>query len=87
MDDLCACPLHSFQAVYLLKRVTHFPYLASLVPYIHHADIIKSAIKFKKHFVSTSYVSPAMIALDEAYVACNRCWILYRILILIKRRF
>lgn len=38
------------------------------MPYIHHADIIKSAIKFKKHFVSTSYVSPAMMALDEQYV-------------------
>ncbi|KNC76895.1 saccharopine dehydrogenase [Sphaeroforma arctica JP610] len=40
----------------------------SLVPYIHHANIIKSAVKFKKNFVSTSYVSPAMEAFHDAAV-------------------
>lgn len=36
----------------------------SLIPYIHHATVIKSAIRNKKHVVTTSYVSPAMMELD-----------------------
>lgn len=36
----------------------------SLIPYIYHADVIKSAIKFKKNVVTTSYVSDAMKALE-----------------------
>jgi spermidine synthase len=38
----------------------------SLIPYIHHASIIKAAIKAKVHVVTTSYVSPAMRELDAA---------------------
>ncbi|KAK3823519.1 MAG: saccharopine dehydrogenase [Benniella sp.] len=38
----------------------------SLIPYIHHALVIKSAIKFKVNVVTTSYVSPSMLAYDEA---------------------
>ncbi|KAF8253974.1 Apo Saccharopine reductase [Wilcoxina mikolae CBS 423.85] len=38
----------------------------SLIPYTHHAAVIKSAIKSKKHVVTTSYVSPAMEELDAA---------------------
>ncbi|RKP24999.1 Saccharopine dehydrogenase [Syncephalis pseudoplumigaleata] len=37
----------------------------SLIPYIHHARVIKSAIKSKRNVVTTSYVSEAMMALDE----------------------
>lgn len=37
----------------------------SLIPYTYHADVIKSAIRLKKHVVTTSYVSPAMLALNE----------------------
>lgn len=37
----------------------------SLIPYIHHATVIKSAIRTKKNVVTTSYVSPAMMELDE----------------------
>ncbi|KAJ9645383.1 saccharopine dehydrogenase (NADP+, L-glutamate-forming) [Coniosporium apollinis] len=37
----------------------------SLIPYIHHVKVIKAAIKQKKHVVTTSYVSPAMMELDE----------------------
>lgn len=37
----------------------------SLIPYIHHAAVIESAIKNKKHVVTTSYVSDAMRALNE----------------------
>lgn len=37
-----------------------------MIPYTHHATVIKSAIKSKKHVVTTSYVSPAMQELDAA---------------------
>lgn len=37
----------------------------SLIPYTFHATVIKSAIRTKKHVVTTSYVSPAMMELDE----------------------
>ena len=37
----------------------------SLIPYIHHAKVIKAAIKGKTHVVTTSYVSPSMVELDE----------------------
>lgn len=36
----------------------------SLIPYTYHAQVIKSAIRQKKHVVTTSYVSPAMQELD-----------------------
>ncbi|KAJ3479243.1 hypothetical protein NLJ89_g12339 [Agrocybe chaxingu] len=38
----------------------------SLIPYTHHAAVISAAIKGKTHVVTTSYVSPAMRALDQA---------------------
>ncbi|KAM7192245.1 Saccharopine dehydrogenase / Homospermidine synthase [Naviculisporaceae sp. PSN 640] len=38
----------------------------SLIPYTFHAQVIKSAIRQKKHVVTTSYVSPAMMELDQA---------------------
>ena len=38
----------------------------SLVPFIYHVAIIKSAIKSKTNVVTTSYVSPAMLELDAA---------------------
>jgi hypothetical protein len=37
----------------------------SLIPYTFHAQVIKSAIRTKKHVVTTSYVSPAMMELDQ----------------------
>ncbi|PVU97559.1 hypothetical protein BB559_001968 [Furculomyces boomerangus] len=37
----------------------------SLIPYTYHAQIIKSAIKNKKNVITTSYVSPAMMELDQ----------------------
>ncbi|KAK7739099.1 saccharopine dehydrogenase (NADP+, L-glutamate-forming) [Diatrype stigma] len=37
----------------------------SLIPYTFHATVIKSAIRQKKHVVTTSYVSPAMQELDQ----------------------
>jgi len=38
----------------------------SLIPYTFHAQVIQAGINQKKHVVTTSYVSPAMMALDEA---------------------
>lgn len=38
----------------------------SLIPYTFHAAVISAAIKGKTHVVTTSYVSPAMRALDAA---------------------
>ncbi|KAK4548496.1 Saccharopine dehydrogenase [NADP(+), L-glutamate-forming] [Oleoguttula mirabilis] len=37
----------------------------SLIPYTFHAQVIKAAINQKKHVVTTSYVSEAMMALDK----------------------
>jgi len=37
----------------------------SLIPYTYHATVIKSAIRKKKNVVTTSYISPAMMELDE----------------------
>ncbi|MFH1213985.1 MAG: saccharopine dehydrogenase C-terminal domain-containing protein [Candidatus Neomarinimicrobiota bacterium] len=37
----------------------------SLLPYIHHVKVANLCIEFKKHMVTTSYISPAMKALEE----------------------
>ncbi|KAF8964129.1 spermidine synthase [Flammula alnicola] len=37
----------------------------SLIPYTYHAAVIKAAIKGKTNVVTTSYISPAMRALDK----------------------
>lgn len=37
----------------------------SLIPYTFHALVIKSAIRTKTNVVTTSYVSPAMMELEE----------------------
>lgn len=39
--------------------------IISLIPYTYHIAVVKAAIKAKKNVVTTSYVSPAMQALDE----------------------
>ncbi|KAF1957460.1 saccharopine dehydrogenase-like protein [Byssothecium circinans] len=45
-------------------EVAQVDLVISLIPYTHHATVIKSAIRKKKHVVTTSYVSPAMMELD-----------------------
>ncbi|KAA6410633.1 MAG: saccharopine dehydrogenase [Lasallia pustulata] len=37
----------------------------SLIPYTFHTTVIKSAIRQRKHVVTTSYISPAMLELDH----------------------
>lgn len=36
----------------------------SLIPYIYHANVVKSAIRLKKDVVTTSYISPALRELE-----------------------
>lgn len=48
------------------QHVASHDVVISLVPFIHHADVIRSAIRGKTHVVVTSYVSPAMRELDTA---------------------
>jgi len=45
--------------------------IISLIPYTYHIAVVKAAIKAKKHVVTTSYVSPAMQALDEEVKAAG----------------
>eukprot|EP00128_Syssomonas_multiformis_P005982 Colp12_sorted_trinity150504_noHs@422 len=48
------------------EAVSQHDIVISLIPYTYHALVIKSAIKYKKHVCTTSYVSPAMAELDTA---------------------
>lgn len=45
-------------------EVSKVDLVISLIPYTYHAQVIKSAIRFKKNVVTTSYVSPAMLELE-----------------------
>jgi saccharopine dehydrogenase-like NADP-dependent oxidoreductase len=46
------------------QQISEHDLVISLVPYVFHAAIIKSAIKSKVNVVTTSYVSPTIKALD-----------------------
>ncbi|KAI9700669.1 MAG: hypothetical protein M1836_002038 [Candelina mexicana] len=48
------------------KHVSAHDVVISLVPYIYHVGVIKSAIKSKTQVVTSSYVSEAIMALDHA---------------------
>lgn len=49
------------------EAVSKYDLIISLIPYTHHVSVIKSAIKFKKNVVTTSYVSDAIKALEPEY--------------------
>ncbi|KAI9065541.1 saccharopine dehydrogenase, partial [Trametes sanguinea] len=49
----------------LEKAIADHDLAISLVPYIYHANVIKAAIKGKTNVVTTSYISPAMRALED----------------------
>lgn len=53
-------------AVALDAEVAKHDLVISLIPYTYHPIVIKSAIREKKNVVTTSYVSPAMMELDQA---------------------
>ncbi|PPQ87229.1 hypothetical protein CVT25_004079 [Psilocybe cyanescens] len=50
----------------LEAAVAEHDLVISLIPYTYHAAVIEAAIKGKTHVVTTSYISPAMRALDQA---------------------
>lgn len=45
--------------------------VVSLIPYTYHTSVIEAAIKGKTHVVTTSYVSPAIRALEERVKAAG----------------
>jgi len=53
-------------ADYLDLQIAAHNLVISLVPYVYHAGVIRSAIKSKTNVVTTSYVSPAINELDSA---------------------
>lgn len=46
-------------------QIARHDLVISLVPFIYHAEIIRSAAKGKTHVVTTSYTSPSMRELDD----------------------
>ena len=49
------------------EAVSAHDLIISLIPYTFHVAVIKSAIKFKRNVVTTSYVSDAIKALEPEY--------------------
>lgn len=49
------------------EAVSAHDLIISLIPYTFHVAVIKSAIKYKRNVVTTSYVSDAMKALEPEY--------------------
>lgn len=67
-DNTTAISLDVNDEAALDAVVAEHDVVISLIPYTFHAQVIKSALKSKTNVVTTSYVSPAMMAFDEAYV-------------------
>ena len=66
MNHTQAIVLDVSSSVDLDKQVAAHDLVISLIPYIHHPAVIKSAIKARVNVVTTSYVSPAIRELDGA---------------------
>ncbi|KAI6802283.1 Saccharopine dehydrogenase [Hortaea werneckii] len=49
----------------LEKEISKVQLVISLIPYTFHAQVIRAAINQKRHVVTTSYVSDAMMALNQ----------------------
>ncbi|TFK85144.1 saccharopine dehydrogenase [Polyporus arcularius HHB13444] len=49
----------------LEKAIAESDLVISLVPYIHHVNVIKAAIKGKTNVVTTSYISPGIRELED----------------------
>lgn len=47
------------------KAVAEVDLVISLIPYTYHAKVIESAIRNKKHVVTTSYINPQMAELEQ----------------------
>ncbi|KAI9031949.1 saccharopine dehydrogenase [Phycomyces nitens] len=59
-----SCDINNDKAID--EIVAQHDVIISLIPYIYHAKVIAAAVKHKKHVVTTSYVSPAMMEYDQA---------------------
>ena len=46
-------------------EVSKVDLVISLIPYIYHVNVVKSAIKNKKHVVTTSYINPQLKELES----------------------
>ncbi|RDH30624.1 Saccharopine dehydrogenase [Aspergillus welwitschiae] len=55
----------SQDAAGLNNAITKTDIIISLIPYIYHATVVEAAIAHRKPVVTTSYISPALWALDE----------------------
>ena len=55
----------------LAKLIKEHDIAISLLPWTHHLIVAELCIEYGKHMVTTSYVSPAMKALDEKVKAKN----------------
>ncbi|KAI5952694.1 LYS9 [Candida jiufengensis] len=49
----------------LNEAVAKFDLVISLIPYTYHVNVVKAAIKNKKHVVTTSYINPQLKALEK----------------------
>lgn len=49
----------------LMKLVSDADIVVSLLPYAHHVKVAEQCIEYKKHMVTTSYVSDTMKSLDK----------------------
>ena len=47
------------------SAVAQHDLVISLIPYTFHVAVINSAIRNKKNVVTTSYISPAMLELEQ----------------------
>lgn len=45
--------------------------VVSMLPAIHHLELAKDCVKYKKHMVTASYISPAMQELNEEVIKNN----------------
>ena len=60
-----AQPLNVNDATTLRNLISDADLVISMVPYAHHVTVAGLCIEFKKHIVTTSYVSEAMKKLDQ----------------------
>ncbi|CAI7620947.1 unnamed protein product [Penicillium viridicatum] len=49
----------------LCAAISQTDIVISIIPYVHHALVVSAAIKYSKPVVTTSYISPALWALDD----------------------
>lgn len=71
LPNTTAISLDVSSTAHLEAQVAAHDLVISLIPYIHHAAVIKAAIKGSTHVVTTSYVSPAMRELEEEVKAAG----------------